>query len=106
MNAAEKTVSQLVEEDFAVRVVILPGGLDPDRFVQEHGVPEYTSQSAMQCATRTISLSVRNQWQRRPSSHAEAKVKALNFLLPHIRRIPSAIVRNRICDERCTEAWN
>jgi DNA primase len=92
MNAAEKTISQLVEEDFAVRVVILPGGLDPDRFVQERGVAEYTAavRSAMRYSDYLIDRAQSLAAARTP----EAKVKALNFLLPHIRRIPSPIIRN------------
>ncbi len=91
LNAAEKTISQLVEEDFAVRVVILPGGLDPDRFVQEHGMPEYTAavRNAMRYSDYLIERAQALAGARTP----EAKVKALNFLLPHIRRIPNAIIR-------------
>ncbi|HXS12362.1 MAG TPA: DNA primase, partial [Acidobacteriaceae bacterium] len=92
MNAAEKTIAQLVEEDFAVRVVILPGGLDPDRFVQEHGVAEYTT--AVRNAMRYSDYLVERAQSLAAARTPEAKVKALNFLLPHIRRIPSAIVRN------------
>ena len=36
-NAAEKTLALLVEEGFEVRVMTLEGGLDPDRYVREHG---------------------------------------------------------------------
>ena len=54
MNAAEKTVSQLVEEDFAVRVVILPGGLDPDRSCRSTESVNIPRQCATPCATRTI----------------------------------------------------
>jgi DNA primase len=92
MNAAEKTISQLVEEDFAVRVVLLPGGLDPDRFVQEHGIDEYTA--AVRNATRYADYLIERAQILGSARTPEAKVKALNFLLPHIRRIPSAIVRN------------
>jgi DNA primase len=92
MNAAEKTVSQLVEEDFAVRVVMLPGGLDPDRFVQEHGVGEYTA--AVRNAMRYSDYLIERAQSVAAARTPEAKVKALNFLLPHIRRIPNAIVRN------------
>lgn len=92
MNAAEKTITQLVEEDFAVRVVILPGGLDPDRFVQEHGIGEYTA--AVRNAARYADYLIERAQRVASARTPEAKVKALNFLLPHIRRIPSAIVRN------------
>jgi DNA primase len=92
MNAAEKTTSQLVEEDFAVRVVVLRDGLDPDRFVQEHGVPEYTA--AVRNAMRYSDYLVERAQSLAAARTPEAKVKALNFLLPHIRRIPNAIMRN------------
>lgn len=92
MNAAEKTISQLVEEDYSVRVVILPGGLDPDRFVQEHGMAEYTG--AVRNAMRYSDYLVERAQSVGAARTPEAKVKALNFLLPHIRRIPNAIVRN------------
>jgi DNA primase len=92
MNAAEKTISQLVEEDFAVRVVLLPGGLDPDRFVQERGIGDYTA--AVRNATRYADYLIERAQTMASARTPEAKVRALNFLLPHIRRIPSAIVRN------------
>lgn len=92
MNAAEKTISQLVEEDFSVRVVILHGGLDPDRFVQEHGIGEYTG--AVRNAMRYSDYLIERAQSLAAARTPEAKVKGLNFLLPHIRRIPNAIVRN------------
>ena len=96
MNAAEKTVSQLVEEDFAVRVVILPGGLDPDRFVQEHGVSEYTA--AVRNAMRYSDYLIERAQSLAAARTPESKVKAFNFLLPHIRRIPNPIVRSEFED--------
>lgn len=92
LNAAEKTISQLVEEDFAVRVVILPGGLDPDRYVKEHGMAQYTA--AVRSAMPYSNYLIDRAQALNGSRTAESKVKALNFLLPHIRRIPNAIVRN------------
>jgi DNA primase len=96
MNAAEKTISQLIEEDFAVRVVILPGGLDPDEFVKQHGVAEYTTavRNAMRYADYLIERAQALNTARSP----ESKVKALNFLLPHIRRIPNAIIRREFAE--------
>jgi DNA primase len=96
MNAAEKTISQLVEEDFSVRVVILPGGLDPDRFVKEHGVAEYTA--AVRNAMRYSDYLVERAQALNVARTPESKVKALNFLLPHIRRIPNAIIRREFAE--------
>jgi DNA primase len=96
MNAAEKTISQLVEEDFAVRVVVLPGGLDPDRFVKEHGIAEYTT--AIRNAMRYSDYLIERAQMLNIARSPESKVKALNFLLPHIRRIPNAIVRREFAE--------
>jgi len=91
-NAAEKTSGLLVEEDFNVRVVTLEGGLDPDRFIKEHGIADYTT--AVRGAVRYSDYLIERARVLFPQRTPEAKVKALNFLLPHIRRIPNAIARN------------
>src|ERR1700761_922108 len=92
MNAAEKTLSLLVEEGFEVRVITLEGGLDPDRFVRERGVQEYAA--AVRDAARYADFLIARAQALFQVRTPEGKVKALNFLLPHIRRIPNAIVRN------------
>ena len=91
-NAAEKTSGLLVEEDFNVRVVTLEGGLNPDRFIKEHGIAEYTT--AVRGAVRYSDYLIERARVLFPQRTPEAKVKALNFLLPHIRRILNAIARN------------
>lgn len=96
MNAAEKTISQLVEEDFAVRVVILPDGLDPDRFVKERGIAEYTA--AVRNAMRYSDYLIERAQALNAARSPESKVKALNYLLPHIRRIPNAIIRREFAE--------
>ena len=92
LNAAEKTLSLLVEEGFEVRVITLEGGLDPDRFVREHGIQAYAE--AVRGAARYADFLIERARTQFPQRTDEAKVKALNFLLPHIRRIPNAILRN------------
>jgi len=91
-NAAEKTLGLLVEEDFDVRVITLDGGLDPDRYVRERGVAAYAT--AVREASRYADYLIERARILFPARTPEAKVKALNFLLPHIRRIPNAIARN------------
>jgi len=91
-NAAEKTLGLLVEEDFDVRVITLEGGLDPDRFVRERGVQAYAE--AVKGASRYSDYLIERARVLYPQRTPEAKVKAVNFLLPHIRRIPNAIARN------------
>jgi DNA primase len=91
MNAAEKTLSLLVEEGFEVRVITLEDGLDPDRFVRERGVQAYAA--AVRDAARYADFLIGRAQTLFPIRTPEGKVKALNFLLPHIRRIPNAITR-------------
>ncbi len=96
-NAAEKSLALLTEEGFEVRVVTLEGGLDPDRFVREQGVAAYAE--ALRTAKPHSEYLIERARLLFPQRTAEAKVKAMNFLLPHIRRIHSAIVRDQFVDD-------
>ncbi|MBN9615553.1 MAG: DNA primase [Acidobacteriales bacterium 59-55] len=91
-NAAEKSIALLTEEDFEVKVVALEGGLDPDRFVREQGIQAYMA--ALRTAKRHSDYLIDRARQLFPGRTADAKVKALNFLLPHIRRMPNRIHRD------------
>ena len=91
-NAAEKSIALLTEEDFEVKVVTLDGGLDPDRYIRERGIKEYVG--AVQAARRHSDYLIDRAMQLFPPRTAEGKSKALNYLLPHIRRMPNRIVRD------------
>ena len=96
-NAAEKSLSLLTEEDFEVRIVTLEGGLDPDRYVREQGVAAYAE--ALRNARPHAEYLIDRARMLFPQKTAEAKVKAVNYLLPHIRRLPSAIQRTQFVDD-------
>jgi DNA primase len=91
-NAAEKSISLLTEEDFEVKVIALDGGLDPDRFVREQGIQAYMA--ALRTAKRHSDYLIDRARHLFPGRTPDAKVKALNFLLPHIRRMPNRIQRD------------
>lgn len=91
-NAAEKSIALLTEEDFEVKVVALEGGLDPDRYVREHGIQAYMA--ALRGARRHSDYLIERARTLFPPRTPDAKVKALNFLLPHIRRMPNRIQRD------------
>ncbi len=92
INAAERSIALLTEEGFEVRVITLEGGLDPDRFVREHGAQAYMA--ALRSARRHADYLIDRAREQFPARTPEAKVKALNFLLPHIRRMPNALTRD------------
>ncbi len=96
-NAAEKSLALLTEAEFEVRIVTLEGGLDPDRFVQERGVAAYAD--ALRVAKPHADYLIDRARVLFPQRTAEAKVKAVNFLLPHMRRLPSAIQRTQFVED-------
>jgi DNA primase len=96
-NAAEKSIALLTEEDFDVRVVTLEGGLDPDRFIRERGIKAYVG--AVEAAKRHSDYLLDRAMQLFPSRTADGKTKALNYLLPHIRRMPNRIARDEFASD-------
>ncbi len=91
--AAEKSIALLTEEGFAIKLVTLDDGLDPDRYIRERGVEAYGK--ALMGARRQADYLIERARQLFPGSSAEQKVKAMNYLLPHIRRMPEKIARDQ-----------
>lgn len=96
-TAAEKSIALLTEEDFDVKLVTLEGGFDPDRFVREHGIQAYGA--ALREAKRHSDYLIERARLLFPGGNAEAKVNAMNFLLPHIRRMAHPIRRNQFAED-------
>jgi DNA primase len=96
-NAAEKSIALLTEEGFEVRVVTLEGGLDPDRFVRERGIQAYAE--ALKGAVRHSDYLIERARKLFPVRTAQGKVEAVNFLLPHIRRMPHPIARDEFAQD-------
>ncbi len=92
-NAAEKSIALLTEEGFNIKIVTLDGGLDPDRYIRERGVEAYTA--ALRGARRQADYLIERAQQSFPGASAEQKLKAMNFLLPHIRRMPEKLARDQ-----------
>ena len=92
-NAAEKSIALLTEEGFNIKIVTLDGGLDPDRYIRERGVDAY--RAALRGARRQADYLIERAQQLFPGASAEQKVKAMNFLLPHIRRMPEKLARDQ-----------
>ena len=92
-NAAEKSIALLTEEGFAIKIVTLEDGLDPDRYIRERGVEAYTT--AIRGARRQSDYLIERARQMFPGASADQKVKAMNFLLPHIRQMPEKLARDQ-----------
>jgi DNA primase len=92
-NAAEKSIALLTEEGFTIKIVTLDGGLDPDRYIRERGVEAYTA--ALRASRRQSDYLIERARMMFPGASAEQKVKAMNYLLPHIRRMPEKLAREQ-----------
>jgi len=92
-NAAEKSIALLTEEGFTIRLVTLEGGLDPDRYVRERGVEAYTT--AIREARPQADYLIERARAAFPGKSADQKLKQMNFLLPHIRRMPEKLARDQ-----------
>ncbi len=96
-NAAEKSIALLTEEGFTIKIVTLDDGLDPDRFIRERGVEAYTK--ALMGARRQSDYLIERARQLFPGASSEQKVKAMNYLLPHIRRMPEKLTRDQFAGD-------
>ncbi len=92
--AAERSLTLLVGEDFEIRVLTLEPGFDPDLFVRKKGVAAYTE--ALRRSQKYFDYLIERARTQFPLRTPEGKAKALNYLLPHIQRVPSRIVRDEL----------
>jgi DNA primase len=96
-NAAEKSIALLTEEGFSIKIVTLDGGLDPDRFIRERGVEAYVA--ALKAARNQSDYLIERARQMFPGASPEQKLKAMNYLLPHIRRMPEKLARDQFAGD-------
>ena len=96
-NATERTLGLLVSEEFQIKVLTLDAGFDPDLFIRRKGKETYAQ--ALKNAQNYFNYLIERARTSFPVRSAEGKVKAVNFLLPHVQRVPSRIVRDELARE-------
>jgi len=96
-RATERTLGLLVEEEFQVKVLTLEQGFDPDLFLRRKGRDAYSD--ALRHSQRYFDYLIERARTQFPMRSAENKVKAVNYLLPHIQKIPSRIIRDELAQE-------
>lgn len=95
--AAERSLGMLVGEDFEIKVMTLEQGFDPDLYVRKKGRDAYAQ--AVRKAPRYFDYLVERARTQFPVRTPEGKAKALNYLIPHIQRVQSRIVRDELATE-------
>jgi DNA primase len=96
-KATERTLSLLVEEEFQIKVLTLEQGFDPDLYIRRKGKDAYGE--AMRGSQKYFDYLIDRARSSFPIRTPEGKVKAVNYLLPHIQRVPSRIVRDELGQE-------
>ena len=95
--AAERSLALLVSEEFQIKVLTLEAGFDPDLYIRRKGVAAYGE--ALSHSQKYFDYLIERSRALFPARTPEGKVKALNYLLPHIQRVPSRIVRDEWANE-------
>jgi DNA primase len=96
-KATERTLGLLVQEEFQIKVLTLEPGFDPDLFIRRKGREAY--EDALRHSQRYFDYLIERAQSQFPVRSAEGKVKAVNFLLPHVQRVPNRIARDELANE-------
>ena len=102
--ATERSISLLLENDFEVRVLALPTmnlnagdgtkyskNADPDLYIREMGVEAYTK--LLKDAPPYVDYLI-GRARHMDLSTGEGKLRAVNFLLPYVQKIPNRLLRS------------
>jgi DNA primase len=89
--ATERSLSILLEQGAEVRVLALPGGKDPDSFIRTEGAAAYTK--LLNEAPPYVDYLI-SRARKMDLTSAEGKLRAVNFLMPYVQRIPDRILRS------------
>ena len=97
VNAAERSIQILLKEAMHIRVLELPGGVDPDEFIQAQGSEAY--RTLLATAPRYFHWlrdRIRGRFDMRS---AEGRAEAVRELLPSIRALPDKFERAAVAAE-------
>ncbi|MGB9471380.1 MAG: DNA primase [Candidatus Acidiferrum sp.] len=93
--ATERSVSLLLEHEFEVKVLALPAigekKADPDLFIREKGAEAYIK--ALKDAPPYVDYLI-GRARQMDLTTGEGKLRALNFLMPYVQKIPNGLLRS------------
>jgi DNA primase len=96
-KATERTLGLLVEEEFQIKVLTLEQGFDPDLYIRRKGKDAYGE--ALRGSQKYFDYLIDRARAHFQVRNPEGKVKAVNYLLPHIQRVPNRIARDELAQE-------
>jgi DNA primase len=89
--ATERSLALLLEKEIEIRVLALPGGADPDKFIKEQGAAEY--EKVLRQSPPYIDYLI-GRARRMDRTTGAGKLAALNFLMPYLQRQPNRLMRS------------
>jgi DNA primase len=98
--ATERSLTLLLEKEFDVRVLALPGGADPDKYIKEHGADSYVARLREAPAYFDYLIARARRMDR---TTAEGKLAAVNFLMPYAQRVPNRLLRSELASKIASE---
>lgn len=97
VKAARRAIEELLPNDFEIKVLVLPGGKDPDDFIRENGVEEYVK--ARGGAMSFLDFIQQTATAGRSMSNAKHKADAIESVLPTLAAIKNPIQQRQSFDE-------
>jgi DNA primase len=96
VKAAKRAIETLLAEDFEIKVLVLPGGADPDEFIRANGVSGYNELrgKAQPHLQFILDQAVRQRNLLRPAD----KAAAVEEVLPYIFAVRNSIQRREYFD--------
>jgi len=91
VQAAARSLDVLLGRGFEVRILELPGGLDPDDFVRKEGAEAYARR--LQQAPSWLEFLLERERRARDLTRIEERVAGINALLPHLAHLASPLER-------------
>jgi DNA primase len=89
--ATERSIGLLLEKEFDVRVLALPGAADPDKFLSEQGADAY--KKLLEQSPPYLDYLI-GRARRMDLATASGKVAAMNYLMPYVQRLPNRLLRS------------
>ncbi|HEV7701460.1 MAG TPA: DNA primase [Pyrinomonadaceae bacterium] len=97
IKAARRAIEHLLPQDFDVKVLVLPDGMDPDDFIRENGTDEYNAHRGK--AASFLRFALDSSVAGRNIHNARQKAEAIEEFLPVLGAIRNNIQRRESFDQ-------
>ncbi len=100
IKAARRAIAELLPNDFDIKVLVLPGGQDPDDFVRANGFDAYNE--ARGKAQPFLQFVLDSSMTDRSLSNARHKSEAIEDVLPALAAIKNPVQKRQSFDDAMT----